>query len=206
VHYVVNVSTAPTSEPITLAEARLHLRVTDDSEDALLESLIKSARMAAENFCNRSLMPQTLDLYLDRFPCGEAIRLPRGPVTSVTSIVYTAADGTANTTWSSANYSTDLFSEPVRIVPIPTQSYPSTYSGVNTVRVRYVAGYATAALVPTPIKQAMLMMMGHWYEARSTVLVGGISKELEFATTALLTQFQVGDEFTSYGVEGFSYA
>lgn len=196
-HYVVNVSTGPTSEPVTLEEALLHLRVTDSSEHERIEGLITDARITVEQFCNRKLMTQTLDLYLDRFPCG-AIRLPGGPVASVTSIVYTAADGTANTAWNSANYTTDLFSEPARIVPLATQSYPATYVTTNAVRVRYVAGYASAAAVPQSIKEAIKLIVEQNYDEWD--------KNRDTCITNKLTPFVVGDEFTEYGVSGYSYA
>lgn len=197
-HYALNRSTDATSEPITLEEAKVHLRVTDDADNDLIESLITAARMLAEQYTNRQLLTATWDLYLDRFPCGgEPILLPRSPVQSVTSIVYTDTAG-ASTTWTNTNYALDAYSEPARVYLAYDVVYPTPRAIENAVRVRYVAGWTTAALVPKPIKQAMLLLIGHHYEQRSTVLVGSISKEIEFTWTALLDAYRVGDEFTCY--------
>ena len=113
--------TAPTKEPVSLADAKTHLRVDVDDENDLIASLIVAAREYVETFTHRALVTQTWDLKLDQFPCrGEAIWLPKPPASSVTSITYTATDGTS-TTWSSALYTTDLPTGPTarmgRITP-----------------------------------------------------------------------------------------
>jgi uncharacterized phiE125 gp8 family phage protein len=191
--YALNCSTLPTSEPITLEEVQLHLRVTDASEDDYINALIKSARMQAETYTNRQLMSATWDLYLDRFPCGlRPIELPRCPVTAVSSITYTDSDG-ATQTWSSANYTYDLYSEPARITLAYQATWPTARLITNSIRVRFTAGYASAALVPAPIKQAMLLMIEAMYKQRDD---GEASNQ---ASRNLLDQYRLGDEFTCYG-------
>ena len=83
----------PPTEPVTLADARLHLRVTDTAEDALIGVWITAAREACEHYTQRSIGSQTLELRLDEFPDG-AIDLPRSPVTAITSLKYIDTNGT----------------------------------------------------------------------------------------------------------------
>lgn len=189
--YALNQSTAPTSTPIALEEAKLFLRVTDVVEDEQIESMINAAVKLAEEFTGRQLMTATWDLYLDRWPSGvEPIYLPRSPVQSVTSITYLDSDG-ASQTWSSANYRTDLYSEPARINLAYEQSFPSARYVSNSIRVRYAAGYASAALVPQGIKHALQMMVQAMYMRSEEVLSEVVQN--------VLSPFVVGEEFTCYG-------
>jgi len=90
------VITAVTAEPVSLADAKLHLRLDDiggsHPHDALVTSLISSAREFAEHYTGRALAQQTLEVALDSFPNGDTIDLPRPPVASVTSIKYDDSD------------------------------------------------------------------------------------------------------------------
>lgn len=150
--------TAPVGEPVSLDEAKQHLRVDTDDENGEIDGCIAAAREYVETFTQRPLLTQTWDLKLDAFPCGEAIVLPLPPVSAVSSISYIATDGTT-TTWSSSLYDTDLPAGPkaqrARITPAYGQSYPSTRDVMNAVTVRFVCGYGTAGAVPELIKVAM---------------------------------------------------
>jgi uncharacterized phiE125 gp8 family phage protein len=161
--------TAPASEPVTLAEAKLHLRVSIATDDALITSLITAARVEAEQQTERSFMPQTWELTLDCFPC--VITLNRPPVTSITSLKYLDTAGVQQTL-SPSLYALDSDSEPARVVPAYGQSWPSTQAFINAVRVRYVAGYADAAAVPEAIKDWMKIRVNTLYEFREQILAG----------------------------------
>ena len=68
----LKINTAPTEEPVTLAEAKTHLRedLADVGNDALITILITAARLHAENVCRRAFVTQKWDLYLDAFPAN----------------------------------------------------------------------------------------------------------------------------------------
>lgn len=169
----LRVTTAPASEPVTLVEAKAHLRVTDPEDDTYITALIVAARDAAEHKTQRSLITQTLTLTLDRFPESEGkILLRRPPVTAVTFVKYL---DTANvlTTLDAAEYVTDFETEPGRIVPAYGYLWPQTYDAINAVTVEYVAGYANAAAVPQQIKNWMLMRLSAMYENREEVTTDG---------------------------------
>jgi len=72
------------------------------------------------------------------------------------------------------------------IYPLYLSVWPSVRLDDKSVQISYLAGYGGAANVPTPAKHAIKMLVGHWYANRETVLVGSISKEFEFAASALL--------------------
>lgn len=188
--------TAPTSEPVTVDELKVHLRVGDDetTEDGLIASLGEAARAYVETFTGRALMTQTWDLKLDGFPCGDVLDLPTAPIASITSITYTDTAG-ASQTWSSSNYLTDLpsgpFARPGRITPVYGVSWPSTRDVMNAVAVRYVAGYTSAVLVPEALKAAIKLMAAQWYAQREPVVVGSIAQNIPLTVESLLWPYRV---------------
>lgn len=157
----IKVITPPTVEPITLSDAKAHLRVDGSDEDALITAAISAARQDCEQRLDRSIAPTTLALVLDAFPAG-AIRLPRGPVTAVTSIVYRDTVG-ALQTLSAANYSLDDAQIDGWVLPAYDYDWPSTRDQANAVTITYTAGYASA---PAIVRQWLLLRIGTLYQFR----------------------------------------
>lgn len=182
----------PAVEPVTLAEAKAHLRVDGNEEDALISSLITAAREYAETFQRRAYVTQTWELTLDEWPTGPEIRLPRPPLQAVESITYRDQSGVEHVL-DPATYIVDTRSEPGRVVLAPGRCWPSVaLAPAGAITVRYVAGYGdTADSVPVKVKQAILLLVGHWYANREAVVVGQTSKAVEFAVEALLWQDRV---------------
>jgi uncharacterized phiE125 gp8 family phage protein len=164
----------------------------DSTEDNLLSVLITAAREYCEGYTGRALATQTIEAYLDEFPCGDCIELPRPPLQSVTSVKYTDSAGTETTMTVTTQYLVDADSDVGRIVLPYGVSWPSfTEYPVNPIKIKYVCGYYASNLIPKSIKQAMLLLIGHWYANREAVLTGSISKEIEFAVKALLSMYRV---------------
>lgn len=163
--------TAPATEPITLDEAKAHLRVTSNTEDYLIGALISAARDLCERETGRALLPQTWELSLSGF-CDE-MKLGHAPVASITSIKYTDADGAEQTLATTEYVFDDASDIQSSIVLAPNKTWPQVYSGINNVRIRYVAGYANAAAVPNALRQWMLLQISHWYRNRESVGVAG---------------------------------
>ena len=157
--------TEPAIEPVTLEEAKAHLRVDADitDDDILIASLITAARADCENTLKRSLMTQTWELVLDCFASEIALSMP--PVQSVTSVTYVDVNG-ATQTLAPSSYVLDKDSEPARLVAAAGVSWPALGTGINRVRIRYVAGYATIQKVPEPIKLWLKMRIGTAYDTR----------------------------------------
>jgi len=162
--------TAPTAEPVTLAEAKLHLRVDDNADDALIGALITAARQHAEHDTRRALVTQTWKLALDVFP-ENVVTLDHAPVSTVVSVVYTDPDGVSKTLDAGA-YQLDAITEPCRLVPAYGNSWPATRAQVNAVAITYTCGYGNPESVPESIKRWMLLRIGALYENREEVLTG----------------------------------
>lgn len=160
---------APTDEPVTLQEARLHLRADDDVtvEDAMITSLIAAARQECEAITQRSLITQSWRLVLDAFP--PLIELERGTVQAVTAITYLGADGVW-ATLAPTEYVADLSGCPARITPVFGKVWPVTQPQIGSVKIDYTAGYgATAASVPAGIKSWIKLRIGSLYHNREEV-------------------------------------
>ena len=117
---MLSLVTAPATEPISLDDAKAHLRVDHTSENDLITSLITSFRAMVDGVdgtLNRALITQTWDLLLDAFPCGdEYIEIPLPPLQSIESFTYKDTDGEVQTLTSS-DYFLDQVSEPARLYP-----------------------------------------------------------------------------------------
>jgi uncharacterized phiE125 gp8 family phage protein len=154
--------TRPTTEPVSLAEARAQCRITGTLEDAQLAALITDAREWAQGYTKRMFMAQTWDYRLHEFPLCE-IKLPVSPVQSVTSVTYYDTDN-AETTLSTDEYETDLYSLVPVISPAYGYDWPSTYERYNAVTIRFVGGYATSHPDLLTVKQAMLLYIEAHYD------------------------------------------
>lgn len=175
----------PGQEPITLAEAKKHLRVVHTHEDELIETLITLAREEFERLTGRVLISQQWKIGLEDFPAtGDCdIYVPAHPLISVDSLVY------EGTTWDAANYSVDLDSVPPRIRAVSTWPVVSVDSVPSPVVVTYTAGHGTA---PTDIPdkapiQAIKLLISHYYENRIPVSTGSVAAvEIPETTKALI--------------------
>lgn len=184
--------TAPTVEPVTLSEAKAHLRVTSSDEDSLITSLITAARGMAETITRRALTTQTWDWKFGAFPESH-LDVPLAPLVSVTSISYIDTAG-ATQTWSSANYTVldaGAQTAPGRIVPAYNESWPSVRGLPNDIIVRFVAGYGAASSVPAEIRWAVLLIIGELYARRESALVGATIVNVPYSAEALLMPFVV---------------
>lgn len=151
--------TPPEVYPITEAQVQWHLKLTDAEVSACTDTLarlIEDATAFAEDFTWRALITQTWDYYMDAWPDERYIYVPRPKLQSVTGVFYTP-DGEAEEEFD--EYTTDIVSEPGRIVLNRNESWPTdTLEPANGIRIRFVAGYGDAAEdVPIRIVQAMLL-------------------------------------------------
>lgn len=183
----IELVTAPTAGTyaVSLARVKSHCRVDIEEDNALFLDLITAATEFFESqiYGRRQILQATYDLRLsDWFDCHE---LPNPPLSSVTSVKYQDVTDTQQTLATSYYTVYVPQRQPGRIEMDPDLSLPSLYSTSNwPVVVRFVAGY-TAANVPAKIKQAILFIVDHWYNQRGAVVVGTISKELEFTLSSL---------------------
>jgi uncharacterized phiE125 gp8 family phage protein len=165
---------------VTLTLAKLQARVTHSEEDVLLTQYIASAKAWVERYTG--LMLEEAEV-TDRFTeFGDYLKLSRGPFLELTGVTYTDADGDPQTI-TDARYQDGL-------LYAPTTGWPSieTYSTIEAI---YTAGFDVYNPLPEELVQAQLLLISHWYDNRSAVLVGSISKELEYAIEALAGPFRL---------------
>lgn len=184
----LSLATAPAEEPLTTAEAKLHLRVDGSDDDALIARLVAAARRSAEHETKRALVTQTWDWTLDGFP--RWFEVPKPPLQSVDEITY-LDDAGAEQTLPTSVYRVDAAREPGRITLGYGQTWPSTYPVASAVTVRFVAGYGAAAAVPEDIKAAMLLTIAHWYRNREAVNVGNIVTEMPMGAKMLIGPHEI---------------
>ena len=172
--FSLDLISGPAVEPVTLAEAKLWLRVDQSDEDALISDLITTARISVEEEINRQLITATWRLAMDWFGfnwtaanragtnldlfglSNYPIELPRPPLQSVTSVTYYDTAGVLQTLPVTA-YQVTTVPLIAQILPTPWTFWPLPQLGrAGAVQVTYVAGYGgSAGSVPTPIKQAI---------------------------------------------------
>ncbi len=165
---------APTSEPVTVTEAKLHCRALMDiaDDDSLIERYISAAREIGEGYTGRGWFTQTWRLVADDW--SDVIELPMAaPLASVTTVKYYDTDGTLQTL-STDVYTVDTSNTPGRVCLTAGQSWPSLQSERRAWRIEiiYVVGWTTVALIPAHFKIGTLLMVDHLYEDRSAVLAG----------------------------------
>ena len=158
------VTTAPSVEPVLLADMKLHLRVDCTDDDDLITALIVAARQWCEDYEHRAYITQTITAKLDWLP--EKIILPKPRLQTVTSVKYLDTAGDQQTL-SSGLYDVDIYREPGQITRGFNDSYPSIRSVVNTVEIIYVAGYGDASTdIPSKTIAAVKLLVAHLYENR----------------------------------------
>lgn len=181
--------TPPAEEPIDLDEAKLHLRMGGiATQDALITSWIQAAREQCENDVSRAFVTQTFDLFVDCFPFGGGfylrqvreqgptptnwlprsafLQFPRPPLQSVSVVEYVDPGGVTRTLDPGAYRVLPASRRPGRIEPAYGTAWPSTQPVGDAVRVRFTAGYGSAAAVPKCVGVAMQLLVGHWNENR----------------------------------------
>jgi uncharacterized phiE125 gp8 family phage protein len=191
--------TPPSTEPVTLSDAKKHLNITDAETywDGLISSLITAARQTVENMTWRSLVNQQWKLFLDKndFSCNYyptttisftlpfVIQFSKCPVVSIDSVKYIDQNGTQQTL-DPSNYETDIISEPARV---KINALPPVKDVLNCLVISFTAGYST---VPIAISQAILLLIAEWFNNREQTLDSRIS-EIPHGVDILLNPYKL---------------
>lgn len=174
----------PPAPFVSYEEAAAHLRVDGEDDRVYIEALLSAACAWLDGpggWLGRAIGLQTLEVVDCAFGND---RLPFPPLVEVESITYRGSDDADH----------DLVEAQYRVLvtgalsPLVGQNWPSLARDSEAVRIQYRAGYED---VPTPIKQAVLLIVGHWYGNRETVVTGTITAELPWAAEALLSTYRV---------------
>jgi hypothetical protein len=197
------------TEPVSLSEAKAHLRVSSTTDDTYITGLIKIARQLCEEFTGRAFITQTWEYSLDRFPstqgCGSGawwdgvrdgpisqvdgaqrfLELPVGPLIAVSSFA-TLNDAGASTSFDSANYIVDTRAMPPKLTLATGATWPVDLRPANAILITFTAGYGpNASDVPALLKHAVYVTISHLYENREAPL------KLPEGAVMILNQFKV---------------
>ena len=187
-------TTPPAVEPVTLAEAKAHCRVDTSTDDAYISSLITAAREWCEAYCDETFVHTQYRMTLDAFP--HEIELPRPPMASsgtVTAVTVTyTLENQSTATLATNQYRVDRDSTPGVIRTLYNGSWPSHLLDYNAVTVSWWGGMgASGSSVPQRVRNAILWLVGLWYERRMAADAVNLS-EIPFGVKALLDNAKWG--------------
>ncbi len=179
--------TPPVAEVFTSAYVRDYLRVDSGIDTDYIDALIVTARQIVESQIWRPLMPQTISMNFDKSELNTLIwNINKAPLIAVTGVTYYDSSNVLQT-FAASNYEVDLNGNPARF---RLKTVPQCYDRFNALIVTFTCGYANAASVPTPIKQAMLMIIGHLYENRQDVITGTQVNDMPKGSEYLLAPYR----------------
>lgn len=159
---------APANMPVSLSEAKDHLRVDHDDQDDLITTQIKAATAYLDGYAGilgRALITQTWQQDFAGF--ADRLALPVSPVIAIVSVSYFDI-GNVQQTLDAGVY--DLFAEArgAYVTLRPGHSWPTTFHRADAVTVTFSAGHGAAADVPDPIRQAILLIVQRLFDGADT--------------------------------------
>jgi len=183
------VITPASTYPVSLTEAKSHLKVDTTADDTYITSIIKAATQLSEEYTNRFFIDTVIEQTCSDF--AQLQTLFKSKVSAVAHVKYYDSDNSLQTL-SSTIYDTQLQYEPSQIQLADDKSFPEITKRNDAVVARYTVGYGSAASdVPEIIKQAILLTIGNFYQNRNSVVIGRIATELPMNVKWLLDTYKV---------------
>jgi uncharacterized phiE125 gp8 family phage protein len=177
----------PALEPVSLDDAKAHLRLVQNDDDPLISTLIIAARRRIEAETGLALIAQGWSCYRDDWPDDGLVELPVAPLIAVTRVTTYADDDTAADI-DPAHYYVDSVSTPPRLALRGSRAWPRPGRVANGIEIAVTAGFGSAALaVPEDIRNAVLQLVAHLYENRGT----GKDAGLPLTVAAALARYRV---------------
>ena len=178
---------------ITLAEAKIHLRVGDSGDDDYITSLIFAAQDAINNYCNINLMSRTIIQNCDTWEDTKILLISPPANSGTVSLTSVQYYNTTNvlTTDTLANYILDSGSTPPRLELKQDKTYPKTYERNSAIKISYLCGQLQASRIPFALKQAALIFVGQFYENRQIDVVGRTVGTIPTAAKFLMEPYRI---------------
>lgn len=181
--------TGPTAEPIALGEAKQFIRVEHDDDDDVIAALIAGSRVHIEAQTRRALMTQSWRLTRDCWPqCGRLALLPV-PLVTLDAVRVYKADGSTQSV-DLAGFALDKAAAPAMLA-FTRGALPAPQRPVGGIEIDITCGYGAAADVPEPLRQAIRLLVAHWYENRAMVAIGQEIAVLPATASALIAPYRV---------------
>ena len=182
--------TGPAVEPVTLAEAKTFLRVAHDDDDDVIAALIAGARVHIEAQTRRALITQTWRLTRDLWPIDGRIMVLPAPLRALSAARIVKLDGTQHSI-DPGQFAVDKAAAPA-VLALEPGTLPISDRPVAGIELDIEAGYGdSAAAVPEPLRQAIRLLIAHWYENRGVTAIGHEVAVLPLTVTALLAPYRV---------------
>lgn len=180
----------PALEPVSLAEAKAHLRVDGTAEDALIQSLAITSRLHIEAALGLALITQSWSYCLDRWPKAGRLQLPLRPVSAVSQIRIWEAEGGSESLSPSAFF-LDGYGAPPRLVATESSVLREPGRSINGIEIVFTAGFGpTPDTVPATIRHALLLLIAHWYENREPIEIGAGVNAVPAMVSELLAPYR----------------
>ena len=174
--------------PISLIEAKANLNIEHSADDSVITRCIAAATDYAEKYTGRHLMPQAWRYYFDCF--DNPLMLPSVPAESVANLNYFDENNVQQVLIENTDFYAVLVGVNPAVVPIGGV-WPTSHNRPNAISIEVTSGYSGASAVPEGIKQAIHLLVGHWYENREAVIIGTISSALPLGVSETLNQYRV---------------
>lgn len=161
--------TPPAREPLTLTEAKAFLRVEHEDDDAVITALIAAARTHVEAMTRRALLMQTWRFVLDAWPRGGRFAPRIGPLRSLLAARVFDADGEAR----EIDGESFIVDAAANAIAAPCFALPAPGRAQAGIALDVVCGFGTEAEdVPADLRQALRMLLAHWYDNRAATVDG----------------------------------
>ena len=162
------------SQIVSTSEAKTHLRVSTSADDDYIQNLIFAATEQIEKYINCVILEAACVQWCDTWT--DTLELYYSPLINSRSLTVTHIkyydDNDTLQTWDAANYVVDNVHTPARIGIKANLDYPTVSERIAPIIITYTSGYSSVSQVPADIKQAILIMVGQWYENRQVAVVG----------------------------------
>jgi len=185
-HYILAKVAGNVELPVSVESCKLDLKIQHNADDTLLEDYIAAAAALVggkSGIVGKVLTAEIWELKLSS--ASGCVVLPLSPVQSITSISYFDAENTAQTL-DVADFYLYGDEDSALIEPKTNVVWPAVYARRDAITIRFVAGFGTADDIPKNITRAIRLIVAHWYENRTAVLVGVTAQELPMAVESLL--------------------
>ena len=176
----------PAIEPVSLDQAKVHLRIRSSDDDEVISSLIVAARRYSEAKTGLALIQQGWSQFLDQWPEDGIVELAAQPLMSVESVkVY--GDDDVPAIVDGSLYFVDKISRPSRLLPRNGGCWPIPSRNGNGIEIAFTAGFGeNAGDVPEDLREALLQLVAHWFENRGT----GREPELPLTVETILARYR----------------
>jgi uncharacterized phiE125 gp8 family phage protein len=175
----------PSAEPLSLAEAKAYLRVEHDADDAIIAALVAAARGHVEALTRRALLLQSWRVVLDAWPRDGRLSLRIGPLRALLAARTFDAAGIPH----AIDVQNFVLDTAANVIASPCWALPAPGRSIAGIELDIACGFgATPADVPEPLRQAVRMLLAHWYDNRGVLSPG--SAPLPIGVAALLAPYR----------------